>query len=155
MSLQYVPSESSDISVDPFTSGAELPSLGIATDESAVNSASFLIAESSMEIRPRRIPLNDGSIRVQFDQLENPDTVLLTPAGVWSEGVVLYGTVGTASDSNASKALMKAFERGFKKHFTKVKAYWVGPRAFARLKDGNRLTIAAQSPRDFDLTLAE
>lgn len=153
MPLQYVPSESAGSSVEPIMSHDDLPSLGIASDESAVNCASFLVAPQTTSVQPRLIRLNTGESRVLIDQLQNPDTVVLTPGGVWNGDVVLYGTVGTTSDSQVAKELMKAFERGLKKHFKKVKAYWVGPEALTRLKEGQRLTIAVQSPTDFDLTI--
>lgn len=154
MPLLYVQSDSDSAAVDSITTCAELPSTGIATKESAVNSISFVVANRSTTIKTRQIRLNSGAVRYRVDQLENPDTVVLTPGGVWDADVVLYGMVGTASDSQVSKALMKSLERELKKRFTKVKAYWVGPKALEMLKQGKRLTIAAQSPKEFDLTLS-
>ena len=86
-----------------------------------------------------------------MDQLANPDTVTLTPGGVWTQDIVLYGRVATASDSKASQELMRRFACAIKKQFTKIRAFYVGPKARELLDKGKRLTIAAQSPRDFDL----
>jgi hypothetical protein len=47
---------------------------------------------------------------------------------------------------------MKRFNSAVKKTFTKVKAFYVGPKALELLERGMRLTISAQSPREFDLT---
>jgi hypothetical protein len=156
MPLQVVPRQAAGIaSKDASMSSVELPPLGVATNESAVNSAAFRMAERSTIIRSRPVQLNSGEIHFLIDQLENPDTVVLRPGGVWDSAVVLYGSAGTASDSAASKGLMKALERGLRKHFKKVGPYWVGPKAFVMLREGKRLTIAAQSPRDFDLALSD
>jgi hypothetical protein len=89
-----------------------------------------------------------------MDQLLNPDTVRLIPAGLWGEDIVLAGMVDTVSDSPIAQELMKRFNSAFKIQFSKVKGYWVGPEALAFLNAGKRLTIAAQSPPEFDLTTA-
>jgi hypothetical protein len=89
------------------------------------------------------------------DQLRNPDSVTFTPAGIWDDDVILHGRVATASDSEASQALMRRFHVAIKKGFAKVKAFYVGPQAMELLKAGKRLTIAAQSPREFDLAAQE
>ncbi len=93
-----------------------------------------------------------GVERFCVDQLVNPDTIWFTPGGVWGEDFVLNGRVGTASDSDPSRYLMKRFDSAFKKRFRKIKAFLVGPGALAFLEAGKRLTAAVQSPRDFDLT---
>jgi hypothetical protein len=72
---------------------------------------------------------------------------------MWNEKILLAGSIGTASETQASQALMKRFQAAFKKTFSKVKAYYVGPKALTLLKSGTRLTISAQSPPEFDLTL--
>jgi hypothetical protein len=49
---------------------------------------------------------------------------------------------------------MTLFETGFKKSFHKVRAYFVGPEALKAAQFGTRLTIATQSPPEFDLKAA-
>ncbi|XVJ59925.1 MAG: hypothetical protein HEQ23_11200 [Tepidisphaera sp.] len=88
-----------------------------------------------------------------LDQLHNPDTVVLTPAGMWKDDVLLHGLVSTVSDSPIAKEIMKLFAAAIKKQFVKVRSFWVGPDALALLKRGKRLTIAAQSPAEFDLKI--
>ena len=134
-----------------FAYGSELPRLGVATCESAVGCDRFLVCEPELPIVVRQLPGADGIERFCVDQLANPDTVTLTPGGVWDEDVVLYGCVGTASDSRASQELMRRFAGEIKKQFTKIRAVYVGPKARELLDAGKRLTLAAQSPRDFDL----
>lgn len=151
--LQYVKAGVfPSVPAENYHSAEELPQISIATDDSAVNCDSFLVADSSTVIRPRSISLQSGRTNFCVDQLDNPDTVVLTPAGRWADVAVLYGTIATTSDSESSLKLVKAFEHTIKKHFTKVKAFWVGPNALKWLQEGKRLTIAIQSPKDFDLT---
>jgi hypothetical protein len=142
----------SELNQQAFTRGCEIPNLGIASSESSISCETFLVTEKpNIDIRP--IQQTDGSMRFSVDQLLNPDTVTFTAGGIWRPDVILYGRVATASDSSKSQDLMKLFNSAFRKHFKKVKAYWIGPKAHVLLEEGARLTIAAQSSRDFDLKI--
>jgi hypothetical protein len=135
--------------------GAEIPDIGTAAADSTSACKSFLVTEDAVPVSLRQIQMADGTVRYAVDQLVNPDSIVLTPGGVWDQDVVLYGRVATVSDTAAAQALMRQFQSAFKKHFKRVKAYLVGPQALALLKAGKRLTISANSPREFDLTLGE
>lgn len=130
---------------------SDLVGIGSATNESAVNSQSFLVVKKGTPVTLRTIALNNGSYAYSIDQLENPDACALTPAGRWGDHVILYGSFGSVSESGPSVQLSKAFDRALRTSFRKVKAFWVGPRAWALFTSGTRLTIAEQSPEQFDL----
>jgi len=49
---------------------------------------------------------------------------------------------------------MARFRYRVQKMFVRLGAYHVGPKALDLLKAGKRLTIAEQSPREFDLILS-
>lgn len=125
----------------------------MATADSAVSCDAFLVFNRDLQIRSRTASVPGQATNYLVDQLENPETAVLSLGGDWKGQAVMSGTFGTASDSKYSLALVKSFEKIIRKHFKKVKAYWVGPKAFEQLNKGVRLTIALQSPRDFDLTL--
>jgi hypothetical protein len=153
--LQYVPmGQSSTVERKIFLSGSLIPELGTATADSAIKSQSYLVAASATAIRPRKIVVPASGDAFCVDQVLNFETVTLTPGGVWREEqeMVLNGRVATVSDSAASQVLMKRFAAAMKKWFTRIRAFWVGPRALTLLDAGGRLTIGAQSSRDFDLT---
>jgi hypothetical protein len=141
--------------VQAFSAGSELPNLGKATSESAISSESFLVCQCELDVVVDQFVNDHGVARCCIDQLANPDTVTLTPGGVWSQDVVLYGRVATASESKTSQELMRRFAGAIKKQFTKIKAFYVGPKARELLEAGKRLTIAAQSPREFDLKASD
>lgn len=134
-----------------FLRGSDIPGLGKATCESAHASASYLVCEQALPVVVRQINRTDGTERFCVDQLHNPDTVGFTPAGMWNDDILLHGRVATASDSEVSQSLMKLFHTAIKKRFTKIRAFYVGPNAQLMLRAGKRLTIAEQSPREFDL----
>jgi hypothetical protein len=136
---------------ETFAYGAEIPNLGKATADSAINCESFLVTRCPMSLKVRSIKASAGVERFCVDQLLNPDSVTFTPAGLWDEQVVLHGRVATVSASGLSQELMKQFSSAFAKYFSKIKAFFVGTKALALLDAGKRLTISVQSPREFDL----
>jgi hypothetical protein len=142
-------------SLDPvvYNSARELPKLGIASSDSSISGDTYLVSPEDADISPRSLSPFDGRTRFAFDQLNNPKTVSLTPGGWWLDDVLLYGRVATASKDPASLSLMKMYAGAFRKCFSKKKAYWLGGEAMAALESGKRLTIAAQSPPKFDLSL--
>lgn len=136
---------------ETFLRGTDIPNLGVADQETGSVCKAFLVTKTTVPITVQSIKGSSGVQRYLMDQLLNPDTVGFTPAGMWGEDIVLQGVVGTASESAASQDLMKKFNSAFKESFTKMQGRFVGPQALALFNAGKRLTIAAQSPRDFDL----
>ena len=136
-----------------YSRGIDIPDLGSASNASAVNCVSFLVGAADTEINVRSLSPIDGKSRFAIDQLKNPETITFSPGGLWNNDILLHGRVATASQSKASQTLMKRFETALKKTFIKVKAFRVGPQALMLLKNGRRLTISAQSPQEFDLTI--
>ena len=134
-----------------ITAGANIPNLGKATADQTAGCEAYLVCEPRAPIELRRFRDYEGRDRVCVDQLANPDSVLFTPAGMWNEDIVLNGCVGTASNSPSSQALLKRFQSAVKKTFSKVRAFYVGPKALVLLECGKRLAGAVQSPRELDL----
>jgi hypothetical protein len=149
--LKYVPmGQSPTEDCQEFSLGAQIPGLGKANTDSASSCQAYLVVDSETPTNLRPI-IVAGVTRYAVDQLLNPKTVTFTPAGLWGENVVLNGRVATVSDSVEAQQLMKRFSSAFKKRFRKVRAFLVGPGAYALLTEGKRLTAAVQSPREYDL----
>jgi hypothetical protein len=157
---------------ESFKSAAQIPNIGVASHSSATGCEKFLVCDSQTIITPeklkvlteedvtRSIMANKGPLkalvgldRFAFNQLLNPDTICFTLGGLWEDEILLHGSVDTASQSKRSLALMKRFQIVLRKTFVKVKAFYVGPQALVLLKNGRRLTISAQSPKEFDLSI--
>jgi hypothetical protein len=152
-SLQYVAGgHFVDGQSERYERGESIPDVGTADADSAVNCKSFLVAPREVTITARRIDTVSGP-RYCFDQLVNPDSVALRPGGLRRARVMLDGRVATTSDTPVARRLMGLFRRPISKQFTKVKAYWVGPEALALLRAGGRLTMALQSPPEYDLKI--
>lgn len=135
-------------SICVFATGAEIPNLGKASADQSAACDSFLVCELETPIHLRTAGLNGE--RVCVDQLVNPDSVEFKPGGIWNEEVVLHGRIATTSESQVSQALMKRFHAAVKKTFSKVREFYVGPKALTLLESGKRFASAVQSPREFD-----
>jgi hypothetical protein len=152
-SLQYIRmGQSPNSEYRSLAHGAMIPNLGNATADSVAGCESFLVTESTSDVKVRTINVAGGTARYCVDQLVNPDSVTVTPGGLWSPDILLHGRVATVSESRISQVLMRRFDAGFRAQFRKVKAFWVGRDAYELLEAGRRLTISAGAPRYLDLT---
>jgi hypothetical protein len=119
--------------------------------ESSVNGPAYLVTEASAEVALRQLPRYDGHDRWSVDQLANPDSTVLRHGGMYGTKVLLQGDVRTAHRTSVAMRLQRAFDAAIRKHFVKIRAFYVGPEAEALLDSGCRLTAAEQSPPEFDL----
>lgn len=133
-----------------YATATAIPSLDRADSDTGSTCRSYLVADSHQEIAVRTLN-GVGGTRFLIDQLENPDTIVIQPGGFWTDGSLLSGDIGTASDSAVSTTLMKRVASVLKKSFTKIKAYYVGTEALSLLRTGRRLTPSAQSTGRLDL----
>ena len=132
--------------------GADIPSLQApAPSDSAMSCPTYLVTPTGTPVNVRDIPQNRGGVLYAVDQLENPDSITLSPGGFFRRDVLLSGRVATASDSRIAARLYRAFAGAIDKHFVRVRAFRVGPQAFEQFQAGCRLTSSAASPKEFDL----
>lgn len=93
---------------------------------------SFMILEKNMDIIIRDIPQRKGGILYAVDQKENPKSIELTLAGIYTEGtntLVMSRTACTSEDT-FSKSVYKELTKNIKKAFNKYDFMeWVGPEA--------------------------
>ena len=111
----------------------------------------YLVTPEGMRIASREIELRAGGIRYAVDQLINPISITFTHGGFYAPGILLFGRVATCSDHPDAARLYRAFASSIGKVFSRVQMFYVGPQALELLKKGCRLTIGANSPRDYDL----
>lgn len=129
---------------------AAIPALGQSRYGSASANPSYLVMLRDMKVDVRLLAGRD-QMRHLVDQLDNPDSIVFQPGGLFTEDALIAGHIGTATDNQVSVALMKKFSRQMTRGFTKVRAFLVGPEALAMFHDGKRLTDSVGSPRDYDL----
>lgn len=130
---------------------ADLPSLGKATGDQEIVCDSYLIMDVAANVVVESKPMFDGEIRYDVYQLSNPESVLLRLGGLWEDGSLISGHFITSSEREFPRNLMNFFRGSAKKSFTRIQAFWVGPEALVRFRNGMRLCTAIQSPPEYDL----
>jgi hypothetical protein len=120
--------------------------------EASVNCPSYLITEAQTSITLRELPLRNGRRQWAIDQILNPDSTVLCHGGIYQGSLLLHGRIATVSKSPVAQSLQRAFDSQLRKHFVRIKAFYVGPNAEKLLDSGFRLTGAAQSPSEYDLS---
>jgi hypothetical protein len=112
---------------------------------------SYLVTPADVEVVIREIPQRAGGIRYAVDQLANPISITFDHGGFYAPDILLFGRVATCSDHPKAATLYRAFATSVAKSFTRIRAFYVGPKAEELLRRGCRLAIGANSPRDYDL----
>ncbi|MCC7137572.1 MAG: hypothetical protein IT460_03990 [Planctomycetes bacterium] len=134
-----------------YLTAAEIPDLGVADHPNAIACRGYLVTERARSVAPRRVVSNDGAVWYAIDQMINPNTIEVSPGGLWEGTVLLNGRVETVSGSECARTLLKTFRSAIRKRCSKIGAYWVGSEAGALLDAGKRLTMGVQCPPGYDL----
>jgi hypothetical protein len=133
-------------------SGAAIPTLDSPAPHPGAGAGyNYLVTAAADPVVVREVPQRRGGVRYAIDRLANPRSVALMPGGLYPPNVRLYGRVGTASDAEFSVRLCRAFATAIAESFRRIGAYYVGRQAEGLWRGGQRLTIGADSPRDYDL----
>jgi hypothetical protein len=134
-----------------YSSFTDIPDFGRAIHPTAVANPFYLLSIQGTQIHAREIPQKAGGVLFAVDQAENPDSVAFRPGGRYGNAVILYGTIGTVSQSSESKELYNFAAKAFRRGFLRQQEFLVGPEAREAWNAGVRLTIGALSPVEFDL----
>jgi hypothetical protein len=92
--------------IESLPSALDIPDLGKANFGTASGCASYLVCKRDTPVNVRLVAAAGGASRFPVDQLISPDTVVFTPAGVWSDEILLHGRVATVSDTAPAQELM-------------------------------------------------
>ena len=150
--LQYTPMH--DVVTDRaqiYLSYADIPDFGRTNNPTAVHNPAYLVALRGTVVQVKTIHLRAGGINFAVDQRLNKDTVTLRPGGMYGRDVLLYGSIGTVSESEASLSLYDFMVEPYLACFTKVREFFLGPQALELWRSGIRLTTSATSSAEFDL----
>ena len=129
----------------------DLPGFGIATRPNATANPGYLLSLRGESLESTEIPQKTGGVLFSVGQSANPNTIHLRPGGRYGQDILLNGTVGTVATSQQALILYSIVSKLIRKKFTPVNEYLVGPEALEAWNAGARLTIAVQSPPEFNL----
>jgi hypothetical protein len=150
--LQYTPMR--DVVSDRakiYLSYADLLDFGQADHPTAVMNPDYLVALQGTAVQVETIYPRTGGVNFSIGQDLNKDTVTLSPGGMYGQDALLYGSIATISESEASFNLYDFMVEPYLARFTQVNEFFLGPEAFDLWKSGVRLTTLATSPTKFDL----
>jgi hypothetical protein len=134
-----------------FNSLEEIPSPGRVESGDAVHLPQYLVLSAGTSVNVRSVPQRRGGTKYAIDQIKNPDTISFQPGGVWTEGILVRGELGTASHSSRSASLYRLFRKPFRKRFTPIQSCLVGDQAALLLDQGWRLTHDSGVSTEYDL----
>ena len=136
-----------------FHSGRAIPTLSSPAKRRYDHS--YLVTPKEARVAVREIALRAGGVAYAVDQLINPVSIEFSQGGFYAPDILLDGRVATCSDHPDAVRLYRAFAASISRCFSRVRAYYVGPRALDLLKQGCRLTIGADSPQEYDLAFEQ
>src|ERR1700730_1137386 len=152
--LQYTLTGMFDVNrLQTYFSYADIPDFGRVSHPNAIGNPTYLVSLRGTTLRIQEVPQDAGGICFGISQRLNDDTISLCSGGWYGSDVILYGSIGTISNSVASQNLYSFFAKSIRECFEKVQEFYVGPEALNRGKAGVRLTIGASSPTEFDLRI--
>lgn len=131
--------------------GRELTNLGVAKSGGLVTEPAYLVMLRTSPVRPREIRLDHGGCRFAFDQLLNPDSVVLRCGGLYDESTLISGGVATMGKTSEAVMLQRRVSSALTKGFRRVGTFWLGPEALGLMHAGGRLTQQIGSPPEYDL----
>ena len=131
-----------------YSSFAHIPDFGRAIHPTAVANPSYLLSIKDIQIHAREVSQKAGGVLFAVDQAENPDSVAFRPGGRYGSAVILYGTIGTVSQSSESKDLYIFAMKALRKRFLRKQEFLVGPEAQELWKAGVRQDLCLRSRRE-------
>jgi hypothetical protein len=112
----------------------------------------YLVLKADAELHVRSVAQVSGGTRYAVDQLENPISIVCKSGGVFGDGFLICGHVGTASNHPDSVQLFREFSRSLTHDFQKHDGYFVGAEALELQRRGARLiTMHIDESREYDL----
>jgi hypothetical protein len=135
-----------------YFSRLEIPTLGAAGHENAINGYSYLVMDTAEQIYVKDVVQKQGGTKYGISQEGNPNSVIFLHGGFF-DNVLLYGNIGTVWETKRSLEIYRLFSSIMRDQFSKIGSYYVGKEAGEFLGRGGRLTQAVQSPSQYDLVL--
>ncbi|MDB5228820.1 MAG: hypothetical protein JWN78_3013 [Bacteroidota bacterium] len=133
-----------------FNSIHEIKNLGTVNNGDWNHIDDYLVMPKTIKANVRIVPQKDGNTKYAFDQMINMKSVALKFGGIYKDGILVAGRVGTISTDSTSIDLYKLISSKIKKNFHKVGDFYVSKEAMGKLESGWRLVTNVNSPQEYD-----
>ena len=129
-----------------YTSGLDIPELGIERKDEVIFGRSFLVLPSDLKPNVRPVPQVDGSIYYATEHEDNPAAMMFHPGGILDGKYLMGGEVAVYSEVPQPRPIYKTFVRTMTKGFVPVSdgfgwKWWIGPEAASLWDAGMELCI--------------
>lgn len=112
----------------------------------------FLVVEENEEIVLREVLQKDGTYKYFIDQMQNENSVIFQPGGMYNERYFIAGNVGTIAVSEKSKRILNTFSKVIKKKCkTKIGRYYISEEAESIYQDVRFITMNVKQSEEYDL----
>lgn len=138
---------------DDYSSIVEIPNLGISPHGTSPLDPRYLLLPKESVAVSREIKLNSSGSVYVIDQLQNPDSLVVSFGGRHSPTEQVAGSVTTAKGGPFSYGLLKKILVEVRKMSTLKKSFWVDTSSLQEAKNGTRLTTDVRGPKEYDLAL--
>jgi hypothetical protein len=154
--LQFVPSKrySDPAEVVAYTLD-DLPNLGVALHGSEMMEESVLLMPEGVAVSSLKIDQMNGTTSYLVGPSQNPDSLIMWPAGEFNENCIIRGRFGTSDDTPYATKLHRELMRVLKQQCVLAKKHFLGPEAVQRLRAGARLTHTVRASAEYDFRLPE
>lgn len=137
-----------------YRSYVDIPDFGTARHPTSIANPSYLVSPRGAVVCVEDVPQRRGGVLYAIDQLLNQDAIIFGPGGRYQDDIMLYGRIGTVSDSPISKGLYHFFTRPFRERFKRADEFFLGPEALNFGRRGGRLALSASTPPEHDLKVS-
>jgi hypothetical protein len=134
--------------------GADIPTLrDVMEAPNAIACPSYLVTVQGAPIHVREVPQESGGTRYAVDQLINPDSITFSHGGFFSPEILLLWTDRHCFGFCSCEDTVSRLLRGSCQVVRPNRSILVGPQANELLRKGCRLTMGANSPKEYDLAV--
>ncbi len=101
-----------------FETYRAINSLSVSLDGNVHHMPAYLIVTEANQISIRKVPQKTGETKFAIDQSQNQNSLYLHSGGVFSDKIIVPGTVGIAYQTPESRKLYDAFAENHREGFS-------------------------------------
>ena len=134
-------------------SAAAIEDLGRAIEGTTTSQKQYLVMPATSKFTLEVYTIRSGRTVHSVSPLNNPDSVVFTPAGLYSDWCIVAGEINIDLPKPSGFDLFGALARAVRGEFTRVGTCYVGPQAYHLGESGVRLVLGTRAVPESDLKL--
>ncbi len=114
---------------------------------------SFLVVEKRYTVVVRSVVQTNGSVSYYLDQMNNENSIVFWPSGIYGNKFFVCGHVGANNNETSSKLFSCVKKKIMKQCDEKVGRYYIGKEAKNLYNIHRFITINISQPEEYDIKL--